>query len=104
MKWVIFAMWEHAPDELDKQFVQRTQATKPNGEKFIDATQPFMLKDKELPQSKNSAEIFGVPVDQEGDVVIRVWIEGQDEGAGEIRFNVKYQAKGSNEPISTKPN
>lgn len=102
MKWAIFTMWEHAPEEIGNEFVQRLQITKPNGEKFVDANLKFKPSDSELPQSKNTVEIFGIPVDREGDFFVRVWIEGYDSNHGDTRFNVKYHMKEDNESTNPK--
>ena len=93
MKWAVFALWEHTKDEQGKTFIQRLQVLKPDGSTFIDNSQPFQVRDPDFLQSKNTAEIFGIPADKEGEIKVRVWIEGEEERGGGYSYSVKHQPK-----------
>ena len=100
-RWSIFTLWQHEPHELGVEFVQKLLVLKPNGEAFEDATTPFKITEADDLQSKNHIDLFGLPINDEGFVQVKVWIEGEEDSAGEYRFYVKHNRKEPNEGSNT---
>jgi hypothetical protein len=100
-RWAVFSLWQHEPSELGVEFTQRVRITKPNGEIFAEGVTPFKITEVDDLQSKNHMELFGLPINDEGFVTVRVWIDGAEDSAGEYRFYVKHNRKEPDEKPDT---
>jgi len=100
-RWAIFSLWQHDPSEFGVQFVQKLAVIKPNGEIFSEATTPFKITEADDLQSKNHTDVFGLPINDEGFICVRVWLDGVEDSAAEYRFYVKHVKKEPHEQAST---
>jgi hypothetical protein len=103
-KWAIFALWVHTPEERDVEFTQRTEIIGPSGTKFAEAVTKFRTSDADDLQSKNHIDILGLPINAEGFIKVRVWLEGIADTTGEYQFAVKYLPKEQNEQSAVSAN
>ena len=92
-RWAVFTLWQHTPDERDIEYTQRTEVIAPSGDKFIEATTVFKITEADDLQSKNHLDIFGIPINTEGFLKVRVWLEGIADATGEYQFLVKHMPK-----------
>lgn len=92
-RWAIFALWQHTPEENGIEFTQRIEVLNPIGEKFAEAKTVFKIAEAEDLQSKNHIEMFGLPINNEGFIKVRVWLEGYADTTGEYQFLIKYLPK-----------
>jgi hypothetical protein len=103
MRWSIFTLWQHTPEERGIQYTQKLEIFSPIGTKFGDGTATFAVTEADDLQSKNNFDLFGLPINSEGFVKIRVWLEGIADTTGEYQFAIKYLPKESNEPQPITP-
>jgi hypothetical protein len=96
-RWAVFALWQHTPEERDVEYTQRTEVFAPSGERFLEATMAFKITEADDLQSKNHISIFGIPINVEGFMKVRVWLEGIADTTGEYQFFVKHMTKGKQE-------
>lgn len=96
-RWSIFTLWQHTPEELGVEYTQKLEVINPQGGKFGEGTVKFRITEADDLQSKNSIELFGLPITSEGFVKVRVWIEGVPDTTGEYQFVIKYLPKENNE-------
>ena len=96
-RWSVFALWQHTPEEKDIEFTQKTEILSPIGEKFAGATTTFKITENDDLQSKNHIDMFGLPINHEGFIKVRVWLEGYADASGEYQFLIKYVRKEQNE-------
>ena len=96
-KWSIFSLWVHTPEERDVEYTQRLEIIGPSGTKFGEGVTKFKISEVDDLQSKNHVDILGLPINAEGFVKIRVWLEGVADATGEYQFLVKYLPKEKNE-------
>jgi hypothetical protein len=92
-RWAIFALWQHTLEERGVVFTQRTEVISPTDQKFAEASTQFSVTEADDLQSKNHLELFGLPINDEGYIKVRVWLEGYADSTGEYRFLVKYLPK-----------
>jgi len=97
IKWAVFVMWQHDDNERNEEFVQRTQILMPDGKIFAETSAVFKVVDPDDLQSKNTVEVFGLPISNEGTAIVRVWIEGVEGAAGEYPFFIRHQRQAPNE-------
>jgi hypothetical protein len=100
-RWAIFSMWQHTPEETGIEYTQHIEILKPSGEKFGDgAITKFSISQPEDLQSKNLIEVLGLPINDEGFVKIRIWLEDIPDCNAEYQFRVKHLRKENNEQIT----
>jgi hypothetical protein len=92
-RWVVFTLWQHTPEERDVEYTQRTEVIAPSGDKFADARIVFKITEADDLQSKNHLEIFGIPINVEGFLKVRVWLEGIADTTAEYQYFVKHVPK-----------
>jgi len=92
-RWSVFTLWQHTPEERDVEYTQRTEVIAPSGDKFVEATTAFKITEADDLQSKNHIDIFGIPINVEGFLKVRVWLEGTADTTGEYQFLIKYIPK-----------
>lgn len=91
LRWTIFTLWLHTPDDAGKTFHQKLQIIKPNGEGFGDgASTEYKIANSYDLQSKTQIDVQGMPIDEEGPVTVRVWLEENPDMVGEYPFYVKH--------------
>jgi hypothetical protein len=96
-RWAIFTLWQHTPGERGVEYTQRTEVIAPSGDKFVEASTVFKITEADDLQSKNHIDIFGIPINIEGFLKVRVWLEGIADTTGEYQFLVKHMPKGKQE-------
>jgi hypothetical protein len=92
-RWAVFTLWQHTPEELGMEFTQQLEIINPAGAKFIGATSKFIITEEFDLQSKVPIEILGLPINHEGFIKVRVWLEGYPDATGEYQFMVKHLPK-----------
>ena len=97
IRWSIFTLWQHTPGEKGVEYTQRTEVIAPSGDKFVEASTVFKITEADDLQSKNHIDIFGIPINVEGFVNVRVWLEGMADTTGEYQFLIKYMPKAKQE-------
>jgi hypothetical protein len=102
-RWAIFTLWQLTPEERDVEYTQRTEVIAPSGDKFLEATTSFKITEADDLQSKNHLDIFGIPINVEGFIKVRVWLEGIADTTGEYQFLVKYLPKVKQEETAAIP-
>jgi len=95
IRWAVFTLWAHTQDEVGKEFTQRTEILSPSGNRFGEGTAKFMITETNDLQSKHHLDILGLPIESEGFVTVRVWLEGIPDSATEYKFAVKHLPKKS---------
>ena len=90
VKWAVFALWNHSSKEKNIEYTQHLQIFDAAGELFSETVQKFMITEPDDHQSKNTVEVFGLPVSHEGAIRLRVWLEGAENSASECHFEVKH--------------
>jgi len=100
-RWSVFSLWVHTPEERDVEYTQRVEILSPSGVKFADGSTKFKISEIDDLQSKNHMDILGLPINPEGFVKIRVWLEGVADTTGEYQFLVKHIPKVKNEAEPT---
>lgn len=93
--WAIFALWQHADDELNKDFVQHTEIVTSDGKTFATVQTKFRITELDDRQSKNHVVLSGMPVWAEGFITVNVWLEGLEREKGSYKFFVVYLKEGS---------
>ena len=88
IKWAFFTIWQHTPDEKGTEYIQRMEVITPSGIPFGKGEARFKVDD-DL-QSKTSTDLFGLPIGEEGNITIRVWLEGIENASGEYQFWIKH--------------
>lgn len=96
-RWGIFTLWQHSPEERDIEFTQRVQVIGPSGAQFAEASTTFKITEADDLQSKNHLHINGLPINHEGFLKIRVWLDGIADAVGEYQFMIKYLPKEKHE-------
>jgi hypothetical protein len=96
-RWAVFTLWQHTPEERGVAYTQRTEIISPSGEKFAEVTTPFKITEADDLQSKNHLDVFGIPINVEGFIKVRVWLEGVADATGEYQFLVKHVPKAKQE-------
>ncbi|MGA9668030.1 MAG: hypothetical protein WBQ94_02415 [Terracidiphilus sp.] len=92
-RWSVFTLWQHIPEERGVEYTQRIEVISPSGDKFVEASTAFKITEADDLQTKNHIDIFGIPINAEGFLKIRVWLEGIADTTGEYQFLVKYLPK-----------
>lgn len=100
-RWSVFTLWQHIPEEKDIEYTQHLEVISPNGDKFFESAVQFKITEDNDLQSKNQLDLFGLPINDEGFITIRVWLEGIENSTGEYQFFVKHHRKESNEQVSS---
>ena len=102
-RWSIFALWQHSSEEKDRSYTQRTEIVTPSGEQFALTSTVFSIREEDDLQSKNSMEFFGLPINKEGFMRIRVWLDEVPDASGEYSFLVKYkfEEKHNDAPVTS---
>jgi hypothetical protein len=90
LKWSVFTMWQHAPEERDVEFVQHLEVITPKGEQFVTGTTSFRVTGPRDLQSKIGSEFQMMPVSDEGFITVRVWLEGAPDNASEYKFTITH--------------
>jgi hypothetical protein len=93
IRWAVFALWMHTPEERGIEYTQRTEIVGASGNKFIDVVNKFSITDADDLQSKNHIDVLGLPIDTEGFVKIRIWLEGVADTSAEYQFAVRHQSQ-----------
>jgi hypothetical protein len=88
--WVIFALWQHTDDELNKDFIQHTEVITPDGKMFAKMQTKFKITEADDRQSKNHIVVNGIPVWAEGFITVNVWLEGFEDDKVDYKFFVTY--------------
>jgi hypothetical protein len=101
IRWAIFTLWQHSPEEKDIEYTQRIEVIGPSGVKFAEMATKFKITEVDDLQSKNSIDIIGLPINTEGFLKVRVWLEGIADSTGEYQFLIKYLPKEKNEERTT---
>ncbi len=96
MRWSIFTLWEHVPEEKDIEYIQRTEVFTPKGVKYTEATAKFMITKPGDLQSKNQIDIFGLPISIEGYMRITVRLEGIEGSESDYQFAITHIPKEKN--------
>lgn len=100
-RWSVFALWQVTPEERDINFVQKTQIIGPTERQFAEATTEFRVTAADDLQAKNHIDLIGLPIDAEGFIKVRVWLEGMADTTGEYQFAVTYLPKEKHEDSIT---
>jgi len=90
LKWSVFTLWQHTPEERDKEYVQHLEIIAPKGEKFIEGTTRFMVTGPRDLQSKIGSEFQVLPISDEGFITVRVWLADSPEAISEYRFTITH--------------
>jgi hypothetical protein len=97
VRWDAFALWQHTEEEVGRKFTQRIEALTPDGEKFLEAKVVFGAVNNEDLQSKNTFQLFGIPINQEGKIRVITWLGDDENPVGEYYFSMKHLPKEKNE-------
>lgn len=97
VKWAVFALWQHTEEEKFVEYTQQTQILDVTGATYVQVASHFKISDADDYQSKNVVEVFGLPIQLEGPIRVRVWLEGIDGAEGEYTFFVKHIRSTPNE-------
>jgi len=97
VRWSIFTLWQHTPEEKDIEFVQLTEVFTPKGIKYAEVTSKFMITKPGDLQSKNQIEIFGLPISDEGFMRITLRLEGVDGSEADYQFAITHIPKEQND-------
>jgi hypothetical protein len=102
-RWAVFTLWQMTPEEKGIEYTQRMEIISPSGSKYGEGITKFLVKEDDDLQAKNHLDIFGLPINVEGFVKVRVWLEDIADATGEYQFAVKYIPKEHHEerPVTT---
>jgi hypothetical protein len=100
IKWSVFTLWQHTDKERNIEYTQHVRITDPSGQIFGETSAKFKVTEPDDYQSKNSVEVFGLPVSKEGVVRIEAWLEGIDTSHHECQFHIRYVRGGPNEQVT----
>jgi hypothetical protein len=87
--WTIVTLWTKTPDDEEKTFEQRTEVILPDGSTFLSAVVSFNLSKQ---SHRNIVDIFGYPISQEGQHIIRLYIRESGKSK-EWNFQAEYPVK-----------
>jgi hypothetical protein len=90
-RWACFALWEHAEEELGIEFAQMWRIMKPNGDLFLENRSVFKIQAATDRQSKNTLDIFGVPISDQGTITVHTWLDGIEGSEARCEFQVEHQ-------------
>jgi hypothetical protein len=99
IKWAVFTLWQHTEAELNIEFTQQLRIIDPTGQIFAEGNAKLKITDLFDSQTKNSVEIFGLPVSNEGTLKILVWIDGIETSHNEYQFFIRHMRSQSHEQI-----
>lgn len=96
-QWNVFALWQHAPEEIGIEFHQRVEVYLPNGQLFAGSEAKFKVISEDSQQSRNIFQFFGIPINDEGFIRVATWLNDEVEPRSEFRFFVEHVRKEQNE-------
>jgi len=102
-QWSIFTLWEPQIGELGKVFTQFTQVFAPDGSLFLENKHTFLTLEPERIQIRVRLNIKSLPIWQEGKVVIKVSLVGDEAELGSTCFNIVYIPKEDDSVITETP-
>jgi hypothetical protein len=97
MRWAVFTLWVHTEEERNIEYTQHTRINDATGGVFAEATTKFTVTEPDDFQSKNTIEIFGMPISVEGRLSVTVWLDGIDDSKADYPFFVKHVRSESND-------
>jgi hypothetical protein len=89
-RWVVFCLWQLAPEEVGTEFVQHTKIVRPNGVLFHETQQAFRLQGDSDLHVRTFIELNGMHVGHEGNHRIQVWLDGREDDVREITFFIRH--------------
>jgi hypothetical protein len=92
-RWHVFCLWENDPKEIGQTFTQIVRIFNVDGSLFFESEIRFLNNVIEDSQTRINLLINAIPIWQEGDIVIRVWLKGIDKEVGECKFSIAYAPK-----------
>jgi hypothetical protein len=94
-RWHVFCLWENDPKEIGQTFTQILKVFNVDGSVFSEYEMPFVNNTVGDTQTKFNILFNALPIWQEGNIVIRVWLKGTEKEVGECQFAVEYMPKQS---------
>jgi hypothetical protein len=98
-RWSVFALWQLTPEERGIEYVQRIEIISPAGDTFAEAKTTLKISEVDDLQSKSHIDIIGIPINTEGFIKVRVWLEGIADTTGEYQFMVSHLPKAKPEEV-----
>ena len=94
MRWAVFTLWQYTPEDKNgMEFTQRSEVIGPLGTLFATSDVKFTISNIDDLQSNVFVDILGIPVQVEGLVKIRVWLNEMPTQVGEYFFTIKHHSK-----------
>jgi len=90
LKWYVFTLWQHTPEERDVEFIQHCEIITPKGEQFMAGTTRFKVTGPRDLQSKIGSEFQVLPISDEGFITVRVWLDGAQDSTAEYKFMITH--------------
>jgi hypothetical protein len=89
LRWSIFTLWQHDPEERGTEFTQYMEVITPSGEQFVKGETKFKVTEVDDLQSKIGYDLVSIPVHEQGFFTVRIWLENEAESKAEYKFFLK---------------
>jgi hypothetical protein len=95
-RWHAFSLWENDPKEVGQPFTVVVEVLSVDGSVFNHSEIPFTNTVPGNSQTKVNVMFTAVPIWQEGEVIIRMWLKENEKESGEYRYSIVYLPKAEN--------
>jgi hypothetical protein len=92
-RWHVFCLWENDPKEIGQTFTQILKIFNVDGSVFSEAEMPFVNNVVGDSQIKINVLFNAIPIWEEGNIVVRIWLKGIEKAVGECQFAITYLPK-----------
>ncbi len=92
IRWHAFSVWNIDPKEAGKTFIFVVKAFNPDGSVLSESEVPVPTRISDS-EAKINVMYQAVPIWQEGNVVVQVWVKGNETERGECQFSIVYLPK-----------
>jgi hypothetical protein len=92
-RWAVFSMWQLAPEEVGKEFVQFTKVSRPDQSIFVETMQSFKIESDIDLTVRTFLDLNGIPIGSEGRIWARTWLRGDEQNIHEISFYLRHLPK-----------
>jgi hypothetical protein len=89
-RWFVLTMWELNHDEIGKDFAQIIRVLAPDGAIFAEHEQTFRSDDPEDRYNKLGIQFNMLPIWNEGEVQVKVWLKENEEEMGAYSFWIEH--------------
>ena len=93
LRWHVFCLWEMERKEIGQTFTQIVRVYNTDGSLFFEGEGEFPSNEIDWSQVRINLRFGGVPIWAEGEIVVRVWLKGNETPVGEYKFAIKYIPK-----------